>query len=440
MPGTPTNPLGMSDEDFLKQSHPPEAGGAASEDNSSQTDQNSDQQAQIQDNQNQGASQDGDNQGTQSDADEGDSDTKVETAAENASEDGSKAGTDANADGTTEQENAEAQAQASEAQKKEGDSSPGSSAAEGADDKTNKVEKSGDNEPPNFEALYGKIMAPFQANGKKIELKSPEEAIQLMQMGANYTRKLQEMAPHRKLITMLGNHGLLDESKLSFFIALDKKDPEAIKKLIMDSGIDPLDIDTKIEPAYQEGSYQVTDQEVAFRTQLDDLTSTDEGKLTLKVITNDWDQVSKDMLWEQPEVFPIIRQHRESGIYTMITEEMDRRRTLGQLPPTTPFIEAYKVVGDELDAQGAFKPLFGPEQGSEQNGSGDSQSGVSAEKPTPAVVATRAAAPRPTVDNGDKAGAASPTRTAPGKAAEFKNPLAMSDDDFMKANGLEGRV
>ena len=119
MTGAPTNPLGMSDEDFLKQSHPPEAGGAASEDNSSQADQNSDQQAQIQDNQNQGASQDGDNQGTQSDADEGDSDTKVETAAENTSEDGSKAGTDANADGTTEQENAEAQAQASEVQKKE---------------------------------------------------------------------------------------------------------------------------------------------------------------------------------------------------------------------------------------------------------------------------------------------------------------------------------
>jgi hypothetical protein len=56
------------------------------------------------------------------------------------------------------------------------------------------------------------------------------------------------------------------------------------------------------------------------------------------------------------------------------------------------------------------------------------------------VVATRAAVPGPIVDNGDKAGAASPSRAAPGKAKEATNFLAMSDDDFLKSDHFKGRV
>ena len=45
--------------------------------------------------------------------------------------------------------------------------------------------------PPNYEEFYNQIMTPFKANGKMISLKTPDEAIKLMQMGANYTRKIQ---------------------------------------------------------------------------------------------------------------------------------------------------------------------------------------------------------------------------------------------------------
>ena len=430
------NPLGLSDEDFLKQPHPPEADGVSSDGNNSDgTTESANQQQETQDNQNGGNTDEGTDGGSTAASDSSDSAQGAED--QTGKTDGTGDGADATADTGASDTNNKTGEDGKTAENTSGsDSSSGSGEADPA-----KQEKQGSEQAPDYAALYGKIMAPFQANGKKIELKSPEEAIQLMQMGANYTRKLQELAPHRKIITMLGNHGLLDESKLSFFISLDKKDPEAIKKLIVDSGIDPLDIDTKIEPAYREGSYQVTDEEVAFRTQLEDLTSTDMGKQTLQIINSDWDQASKDMLWQHPEVMPIIHEQRENGIYAKITQEMDRRRTLGQLLPTTPFLEAYKTVGDELHASGAFVTPEQSEQGAGQTRSNGDQNGTGAEKPTPKVVATdRAAAPRPSVDNGDKAGAASPSRAAPGKATEVKNFLAMSDDDFLKASGLEGRV
>lgn len=430
MPGSANNPLGLSDEDFMNQASSPVVEESGNE--ASSTDKPAEQQSEQQENPDNAGKPDAEAVVVVPPVDETkepEDGKEPKPGAEKVVVDPSGSGEAAPGSDATKDKPATAGAGAAATETKPGDKPADKPAVEATQEPKT---------APDYKSFYDQIMTPFTANGKKIELKNPKEAIQLMQMGANYTRKLQEIAPHRKMITMLGNHGLLDESKLSFLIALDKKDPEAIKKLIMESGIDPLDIDTKIEPAYQEGSYTVSDNEVAFRTQLEDLTSTDMGKQTLQAIDADWDQVSKDMLWQNPQVMPIIRDHRENGIYAKITGEMDRRRTLGQLLPTTPFLEAYKAIGDELQASGVFA-----EQSSEQGGAaqeaGDNQ-GSSAEKPAPVVVATRAAEPRPTVDNGDKAGAASPSRAAPGKAKEAVNFLSMSDDDFIKANGLEGRV
>jgi len=280
--------------------------------------------------------------------------------------------------------------------------------------------------PVNFKTMYEQIMTPFKANGKMISLKSPEEAVQLMQMGANYTQKMQQLVPHRKLLVMLENAGLMDEGKLSFLIDLEKRNPEAIKKLVKDSGIDPMDIDTTVEPAYHEGNHRVTDEEVSFYSALEDLRSSPEGQETLQIISTNWDKASKDVLWQSPEIMGIIRQQRENGIYDRIANEIDRQRTLGVISPTVPFLHAYKTVGDQLVAQNAFDDL--PNQ----------QTARTTASVATAPIATRVQAPRPTVTNGDRANAASPTRPTASKAKEMVNPLAMSDDDFLKQ--MSGRV
>lgn len=279
-------------------------------------------------------------------------------------------------------------------------------------------------EPLDYEAAYKKIMAPFKANGRKIELRSPEEAVALMQMGANYTKRMQELAPHRKVLQMLQNNELLDEGKLSFLIDLQNKDPEAIKKLIKDAGMDPMEIDTSVEPEYREGNHRVSDEEVTFHTVLDDMKSTPERLETLTIINNDWDQVSKQALWGNPEIMNVIHGQRESGVYDRIAAEVVRQRTLGQIPPSLPFLQAYKVIGDQMTADGKFADL-------------------NQDKTKPAgskqVVATRVAAPKPAVKNSDKAAAASTHRSPSTKAPTVpENPLAMRDEDFMKQ--FEGRL
>lgn len=307
--------------------------------------------------------------------------------------------------------------------------------AEGADksaseQKDGKVTQS-ESTTTDYEAFYKQIMTPFKANGRTIELKTPQEAIQLMQMGANYTKKMQELVPHRKVLTMLQNNGLLDEGKLSFLIDIERKDPEAIKKLIQDAGLDPMEIDTSTEPAYQEGNHRVSDEEAAFHSTLDEMKSTPERVETLRVINGDWDQASKEALWKNPEIMSIIHDQRENGIYDRITTELNRRRTLGTIPVNVPFLQAYKVVGDELTAANAFADLI---RSTQTPSAVASPSGSKSQ-----VVATRVAAPKAAVSNGDRAAAASTSRqtSTKGKGSSI-NPLAMSDEEFLKQ--FEGRL
>lgn len=273
----------------------------------------------------------------------------------------------------------------------------------------------------NYKAGYEQIMAPFKANGKMITPRSPEEAISLMQMGANYTRKMQELQPYRKVMLMLENNGLMDEGKLSFLIDLEKKNPEAIKKLIKEAGIDPLDINPEEEVNYQAGNHRVTDAEAAFATELDDLKSTPEGQATLGVIAQTWDAQSKEALFENRGLLQTIQQQRENGIYDRIVSEMSRLQMLGQIPAGTPFLAAYNQVGNQLAAAGGFADLVQPK--------------AEPTVTTPAVkapVVTRVVQPKPVITNTEQASAASPSRAAPRKVEQFINPLAMSDEDFAK--------
>ncbi len=419
--GTTPDILAMSDEDFLKLNSPPEVGGeGGSEGTSDDNLDNNDENQEGAEGTDAGGEGEGQNtegnvdQGgevTDTLADEGEGEGK-DTSGEDSQNGGKldikdKSQEQGKPDATVTNTDPADKAKGGEGKESNKDGDPVGSKTEGLDT------------PPDYEGFYKQIMAPLKANGKTIDLKSPQEAIQLMQMGANYTKKMQAIQPYRKVLLMLENNGLLDEGKLSFLIDIEKKNPEAIKKLIKDAGIDPLEIDTSTEPTYREGNHRVSDEEAAFVSVLEDLRSTQEGTDTLQTINSQWDQASKEVLWKQPELMATIHQQRANGIYDRITAEVDRRRTLGAIPAQVPFLQAYKVVGDELDAAGAFQELVQP------------KTVQTPPNQQAQPVATRVLKPKAPA-NGDKVSAASPTRTTPRKAEKVINPLAMSDDDFLK--------
>lgn len=272
-----------------------------------------------------------------------------------------------------------------------------------------------------YKAAYEGLMKPIKANGKEITLRNPQELVQLAQMGANYTRKMQELAPYRKHLMMLENNQLLDEGKLSFLIDLSKKDPAAIQKFLKESGINPLDIDTEAAPTYQGGNHRVSDEEATFRAALDEIQSTDTGKVILQTINSAWDQASKEKLFTNPEIMTVMVQQKESGFYDRITAEVDRQRALGQLPAGLNWLQSYQHVGNQLASSGGLDDLVAKQEPLPQ---------TSPVVDTP--VATRVIQPKPKVAPNAQVAAAAPSKVAAAPAKVLVNPLSMSDDDFLK--------
>ena len=263
----------------------------------------------------------------------------------------------------------------------------------------------------NYEEAYKKILSPFKANGKEIKVDNVEDAIALMQMGANYNKKMAGLKPNLKLLKMLENNKLLDEKKLAYLIDLDKKNPAAITKLLKDSGVDPLDVDVKAPDNYKPNTYTVDDKEVDLDNVLDEIRDTASFNETLDIIGNKWDKASQKILVENPNIIKIINEHVESGAFQQIKQVVDSERMFGRLTGMSD-LEAYKHVGDAINARGGFtKP--------------------STNTLAQAVVKAKTKAVDPKLISRKKA-ASSTKSVASVKQEDDFNPLAMSDEDFEK--------
>ena len=259
-----------------------------------------------------------------------------------------------------------------------------------------------------FEDEHKKLLAPFKANGKEMQVDNVEDARKLMQMGANYNKKMAGLKPNLKLLKMLENNKLLDEGKLSYLIDLDKKNPEAIAKLIKESGLDPLDMDVTKDSTYQPNAYTVDDKEVELDATLDDIRGTPSYSRTIDIVSNKWDESSRKILVEHPSIISTINDHVTSGVYDQISDAVERKRILGEFAGVSD-LDAYKLMGDEMQAKGGFTQT----------------------SKAPDVIKPKVSkAVDPKISKRKKA--ASTTKTAPSSKTPDFNPLSMSDEEFEK--------
>lgn len=276
-----------------------------------------------------------------------------------------------------------------------------------------------------YKAVYEQVFAPFKANGKDMKVTSVEDVVHLMQMGANYNKKMAALKPNLKIMKMLENNGLLDEAKLNFLIDLDKKSPDAITKLLKDSGIDPLDVDTREPAEYTPKAYNVTDAEVALEEVFAEIRDTASFKDTLDIVNNKWDSASRKVLLHNPENIKILNAHKESGLYDHVMGVVENERMLGRLTGMND-IDAYKHVGLQLEKSGAFKA-----PGKTPSNAGNK----------PPVIDSRAAAERQKEQDrlNKKRSASSPAGSVTSKTPDDGfNPLSLSDAEFEKYAAKRG--
>ena len=268
-----------------------------------------------------------------------------------------------------------------------------------------------------YKAFYEKLTSPFRANGKEIQVKNADDAIALMQMGANYNKKMAALKPNLKILKLLEANDLLSEEKLSFLIDLQKKNPAAISKLIKESGIDPLDLDESKAADYKPTVRRIDDREIELDQVLEEIQDSPAFSRTLHVVSKEWDQTSRQIIAEQPQLLKVLNAHMENGIFDMIAKELEHERMMGRLTGLSD-IEAYRMIGDAIHARGGFNSL-----GRQGNTAPAAKPMMPPSKPKPENVEKVK----------EKKRAASPTMVSTPKAPpEEFNPLAMSDEEFSK--------
>ena len=178
-----------------------------------------------------------------------------------------------------------------------------------------------------YKAVYDTIFKPFKANGKEITPRSTEDVISLMQMGANYTKKMQLMAPIRKAAQSLINNNISEED-LSFLIDLHKGDKEAIKELLKKNNVDVTDLDLD-EVKYTRNRRNIaSDEDVEFQDAAQDVAAS--TTKIQEIFDKVWDRNSRTKVLGNPKLLRALHEEIQLGRFDEVQKIVESEKTFGR--------------------------------------------------------------------------------------------------------------
>lgn len=265
----------------------------------------------------------------------------------------------------------------------------------------------------NYREFYEQMTKPFKANGREIQITKPEDMISLAQKGLNYVKNMTELKPIKQLNALLNQHGITQED-LGLLIELKQKKPEAIAKIVKESGVDIYGLDVDEADKYVPTAPQAPHINEALEATLEELkVSSPVFNQTIQVVGNQWDDSSRNKIAEHPQLLRIIDAQMADGTFAKIDSVVQYERALGRLVGLSD-LEAYVEVERRLQQVGS--------------------------QPTPVVVASQQPVEtrqQQQVNNQRKS--AAPPRVV--KETVVNQPInspALSDDEFLKQLASQG--
>lgn len=285
---------------------------------------------------------------------------------------------------------------------------------EDEDTESDNTEEPDDSTDVDYEGQVNKLLAPFKANGHEIKVDSVDDAITLMQRGANYNKKMAALKPNLKMLKTLENNGLLNEDKLNFLIDLADGNPNAIKKLMKDKDIDVFEMNTEEDNEYSPENHSAGDNEVELDAILERIQDTPTYQRTIDVVTTQWDKDSKRTLAQSPQLIETVNIQMQNGVFDRVTAQVAKEQALGRLDNLSDY-DAYTTVGGRMLQAGAFADIIaqGNNQPAKAKPVDNSKAKLDAER-------------------SKRKRAAKPARASKTQAKAQLNPLAMSDEEFEK--------
>lgn len=267
--------------------------------------------------------------------------------------------------------------------------------------------------------FFKAITSPIKANGKEIKIDTAEEAIKLIQMGANYNSKMTQLKPARQILKTLEQNKMLDEESIGLAVDLLSGNKEALLRLMKDKGINPLELDTDAESSYKPSTKIASEQSVDFDDVIESIKDSTYYDSTVQTIQA-WDKKSQTLIAQDPRLISQLNAQMENGVYKQINTDLDKRRAMGDSNLNgLSDLEAYVAVGSLLTQNGS---LVVP------NAQGQQSTRQAGRKIQP-----KQSSKQNLKTQSQKKAAGVPRSKQPAKSSTKEiNALAMSDDDFDK--------
>lgn len=212
--------------------------------------------------------------------------------------------------------------------------------------------------PIDYKEVYESIFKPFKANGKDITPRDTKDVISLMQMGANYTKKMQEIAPLRKVVESLSMAGIKKDEDISFLIDLHKGEKEAIKKLLKDHNIDPIsDLDMDETNYVAHTKNLARDRDIEWNETYEDIKDS-LGKIS--EVMDKWDRNSKEFLLSDPKNMRALHDEIQMDRFDKVQSMVELEKTFGRYRGV-PDIEIYFEMLNRLNSGKTQKPTDTPD-------------------------------------------------------------------------------
>jgi len=192
-------------------------------------------------------------------------------------------------------------------------------------DDTEEEEDSKKEQPTNTEKSESEnteSLKPVRADGMDIPVKSLDEVYQMASMGYNYKKKMADIAPYRRAVSAMKEHGLTD-TDIALLVDIKKGDKAAIAQVMKDGKVDPLEFDAD-EHEYQSKVYGEDDTIAAIKEIESQISADPEYKTTVNVVNKLWDKESQRALRERPELIKGLHEDIKQGIYEKIAPEAAR--------------------------------------------------------------------------------------------------------------------
>lgn len=278
---------------------------------------------------------------------------------------------------------------------------------ESEDKQEQKQQQPEDNqEEIDYKAFYENVMQPFKSNGKTVTPSNIADIRNLMQMGTDYTRKTQQLAPLRRIAETVRNAKISDED-LNNLINAYNGDKEALRRIFKKNNINPMDIDVESEDVnYRPNNNIATDKQIAFSEVLDEVQPSIPKIRT--ILNEKWDKRSAELIASDPKWLRGLHQEIEMDRFDVIQEVLENQRALGRFKDVSD-IEAYSMIASayvKYEQEKAEHKLKSEQQ--QPDNTGDKSKAAPVRK--------------------------SPTQRQPKKISE-SDLAAMSDDEFMKFMG-----